>query len=333
MFMLTRSCHLRCSYCFVQKTEAGPVMPADIARRAIDLLMKSERPKLELQLFGGEPTSEWERLTDVLDYSTRHPDLRGRRLEIILTSNGILLDSARLAVLAKYPVVILFSVDGDAASHRRFRVVYAGPDASWHEDDAQTYEHIERGIELLGKSNLNWFMNAVLPPSAAAEVEARYDWAVARGIPRLQLNYAVGMRWTEEQMDTYLSGLLQVLRRHHQREELVLFNWRSDCEPVVLSDDLIVDVDGTVLHDGAIFLERSFGRLKETYRRGHLDGLEAFDPLRLSLKTLYEVMRDTYPEGSEERTILLQNMRFGAAVDLLIQRVTRDLGRKPSPGA
>lgn len=333
MLMLTRSCHLRCSYCFVSKTEGGPVMPAAVAARAIDLLMKSERPRLELQLFGGEPMSEWERLTQVLEHATHHQARRGRKLEIILTTNGVLLDEARIAVLERYPVVILFSLDGDRASHRRFRVVHRGPDAAWHEDDAPTYDRIARSLARLKRAKVGWFMNAVLPPSAATEVEERHAWAIAQGVPRLQLNYAVGMRWTEEQMQQYLVGLRAVLLADHERSALQLFNWMSDCEPVVLSDDLIVDVDGTVLHDGAIFLERSFGRLKETYRRGHLDGLDAFDPLRWSLQTLYEVMRDTYPEGSEERGILLQNMRFGAAVDLLIQRVTQELGRPPSRGA
>jgi MoaA/NifB/PqqE/SkfB family radical SAM enzyme len=333
MLMLTRSCHLRCSYCFVEKTEQGPVMPATIARRAIDLLMRSARPRLEIQLFGGEPTSEWERLVEVFEYASEHPLRRGRKLELIVTTNGILLDEARLATLERYPVVLLFSIDGAEATHRRFRVVYSGPDATWHESDATSYRRIERAMELMRGRRLNWFMNAVLPPSAASELEARYDWAVAHGVPRLQLNYAVGMRWGERAMSEYLGGLARVLERNHERAELVLFNWRSDCEPVVLSDDLIVDVDGTVLHDGAIFLERSFGRLKQSYRRGHLDELEAFDPLRWSLAKLYDVMRDTYPEGSEERAILLENMRFGAAVDLLIQRVSKKLGREPSRGA
>ncbi len=333
MLMLTRSCQLRCGYCFVTKTEGGQVMSAAIARRAIDLLMKSERPKLELQMFGGEPTSEWSLLTEVLDYVTDHPSRRGRPLEVILTSNGVLLDAERIRCLERYPVVVLLSVDGDVAVHRRFRVVHSGTDRTWFENDTQTHARISRAMHELRQSRVSWFANVVVPPAAASDVPARYRWALDHGVPRLQLNYAVGMRWTEAQMAEFIRGIVQVLRENDERQELVLFNWKSDCEPVILSDDLIVDVDGTVLHDGAIFLERSFGRLKQTYARGHVAELDAFDPLRWSLQELYEVMRDTYPAGSEERHILLQNMEMGAALDLVIQALTAELGRERSRGA
>src|SRR5690606_7167287 len=48
LLMLTRSCELRCSYCFVQKTESGTDMSVEVAERGVDLLMRSTRPKLEV---------------------------------------------------------------------------------------------------------------------------------------------------------------------------------------------------------------------------------------------------------------------------------------------
>ena len=108
---------------------------------------------------------------------------------------------------------------------------------------------------------------------------------------------------------------------------MVLYNWKSDCEPVMLSDDLIVDVDGGIYHDGAVFLERRFPVLKQTYHRGHLDTAAAFDPLRWPLSRLYEVMIESYPSGSDERAIVADNCRFGAAIDLAIYALKRELGR------
>jgi len=321
MLMLTRSCELRCGYCLVDKQEDAPELSQADALRGIDLLMQSKRPRLELQFFGGEPTRAWPVLKAAIRHATTHPDRAGRKIEICLTTNGVGMTEERLAFLAEHPVMILFSLDGDAAAHRRFRQAHLCSD-----EDA--YAGISRAIELLKQSDVQWFMNAVLPPAAAGACMERYEWARAQGVGRLQLNYAVGMRWSQHQMDAYIGSLLDVLRHHHDHpDEMHLFNWKSDCEPVMLSDDLIVDVDGAIYHDGAVFLERRFPVLKQTYRRGELAQLDAFDPLRWPLSTLYEVMVGSYPEGSEERELVRDNCRFGAAIDLAIHALRRELGR------
>jgi len=321
MLMLTRSCELRCGYCLVQKMEDAENLSLDLAKQGIDLLMKSARPGLEVQFFGGEPTRSWPVLESSILYAVHHPERAGRKLEILVTTNGIGLTPERVAFLEQHPVMVLFSLDGDAVAHKRFRAAHL-------HSDADAYASIEAALGLLRESSLNWFMNAVLPPAAAGACMERYEWALEQGVPRLQLNYAVGMRWSQTQMDDYVSGLLDVLRADHvSTGDMEVYNWRSDCEPVMLSDDLIVDVDGTVLHDGAIFLERRFPELKTTYRRGHLEGLAAFDPLRWSLSELYEVFVGTYEEGSAERQIVIDNCRFGAQVDLAILALRRELGR------
>lgn len=334
MLMVTRSCHLRCGYCFVAKTETGPSMPRATARRAVDLLMRSARPKLELQLFGGEPTARPDLVEDVLTYASAHPARAGRDLRFVLTTNGLALDEAALALLAAHPVTVLLSLDGDQRAQRRHRPVHRGDDASFAGDDDAAWARVDAAIDALSAAGVSWFMNAVIPPSAADEVVARYAWAVSRGVPALQLNYAVGMRWDPPRAARYLAGLAEVLVAHHGAgEPLRLFNWGNDCEPVMLSDDLIVDVDGAVLHDAAIFLERRFPALRARYLRGHVDALEAFDPLRWSVARLFEVMVETFPQGSEERRIVLTNAWLGAASDLVVARAASALGRPPSRGA
>lgn len=320
MLMLTRSCELRCSYCLVDKSETGPEMSSEIAHRAIDLLMRSERPRLQLQLFGGEPTRRWDRVLDAWTYALHHPGLAGRELRLMLTTNGIALDAEKIRMLEDLPVMVLFSLDGSPENHRRFRSAHLL-------GDEHAYASILSSLERLSKSRVGWFMHSVFPPAAVYDVLGRYRWARERGIPRLQLAYAVGARWTEEQSTRWLQGLVSVLREDHRDPgDLQLFNWRNGAEPLILSDDLTVDVDGTVLHDGAIFLERGFPALKQAYRRGHLDDLAEFDSLRWNFAKLYAVLQETYAEGSAERIILEQNVRLGAAVDLTIQRVATELG-------
>jgi MoaA/NifB/PqqE/SkfB family radical SAM enzyme len=239
----------------------------------------------------------------------------------MLTTNGVGLTQERLETLSRYPVRVLFSMDGDANAHKRFRQAYLL-------DDATAYERITETLERLRSGPVPWFVNCVLPPAAAGEVVDRYRWALDQGVPALQLNYAVGMRWPQAAREAFIAGVLETLRDDHNHPgRIQIYNWRSACEPVMLSDDLIVDVDGTVLHDGAIFLERAFGDLKRTYRRGHLDDLTAFDPLRWDLATIFEVMTGTWPEGSHEWEVVMDNCRLGAALNLAIDRLTEELGR------
>jgi pyruvate-formate lyase-activating enzyme len=321
MLMVTRSCELRCGYCFVQKTETGLEMSLETALRGVDLIMSSERERLEVQFFGGEPSRRWDIVSETMTYANDHPGRNGRRLQFVLTTNGTGLDEQRVRFLERYPVMVLFSLDGDARAHKRFR-------QSHLLSDADAYAAIDRTVELLSNSTVGWFMNATMAPNGADEVYDRYVWARERGIKRLQLNYSVGHYWRPEQERRYLEHIQRALFHHAAWPEgLQLFNWRSDCEPVMLSDDLIVDTDGSVMHDGAIFLERSLPKLKDTYDRGHIQELTEFDPLRWSLARLNDVMTATYPEGSREHRAIVQNIRMGAAVDLVIQNVQARLGK------
>lgn len=326
MLMLTRSCELRCGYCFVAKTESGPEMHAGTARRAVDLLMLSTLPRLEVQFFGGEPTRRWDVLSATLDYATRHPGRDGRSLAFILTTNGLGLDPERLRVLGQYPVKILFSCDGSEENHRRFRGGHLV-------DDATAHASILGALERLQVSELDWFMHTVFPPAAAGGVEARYRWARERGIPRLQMAYAIGSAWPGAHVETYAAGIVAALRDHHANPTgLDLFNWRNGCEPLILSDDVTVDVDGTVLHDGAIFLERGFPALRTTYRRGHIEDLTRFDPVRWTLRELHDAILAGYPEGTPERGVIAQNLRMGARMDLTVERLAASLGHDTARG-
>jgi uncharacterized Fe-S cluster-containing radical SAM superfamily protein len=320
MLMLTRSCHLRCGYCWVQKTETGSVMKPELASKSVDWLMRSKREKLEIQFFGGEPTSEWDTLLHTLHYARHHPMRQGRRLEFVLTTNGLGLQGDRLDKLTSPDLLILFSLDGTEQAHRRFRPPHIGEDAGESLSHDAAWSRLNQAIDSLNGSGVRWFMNAVIPPADADGVMARYEWALDNGIPALQLNYAVGMEWPQHKVDAYLMGLIKVMQRHRREEpEMMLYNWRSECEPVMLSDDLIVDVDGTVLHDGAIFLERGFPELRSTYMRGPLHTLDDFDSCRWSLEQLNNVMCQTYEVGSQKHQTVLQNIRMGAAVDWVIQ--------------
>lgn len=349
MLMITRSCDLRCSYCWVALTEDAygvdhPGTPdaafrptrevgappgdasVDTLRRAIDLLVASPKPQLGLQLFGGEPMRRWDEVRFLLSYAWDHPDRRGRPFEFLFTTNGVHLDAERLAFLATLPVTLQLSLDGDERGSR-FRRGHLLP-----HDDA--VDKVLGAVDKLNASGVTWFMNATLPPAAAGEVLARYQWARDAGVPALQINYATGMRWPHEAEATYLEGLQHALLAHHDDPGgFRLLNWVNEADPVPLCGDLIVDVDGTIYHTAALFHERRFPILKAPYRRAHLHEVERLDGLRWGLDTLWAVTKRALADDPEQAAIFEQNMRMGAAQDLVVAITRKRLGRPLGLGA
>lgn len=337
--MLTRSCELRCSYCFVAVTDEGhgqaqtgtsksgaplgDIAPATL-NAAIDLLMRSARPRLALQLFGGEPTRRWDLLSAGIRYAIEHPARAGRPLELLLTTNGVGLDglvegqAGRLAHLRAPEVMVELSWDGDARGSRFRRGHLLATEA--------VTASLERQLPALLASGVQFFVNATLPPAAATEVEERYHWARSLGIPALQLNYATGMAWTPQQVEAYLVGLQRVLL-HHQRDpgKLQLLNWQNGADPVPLCADVIVDVDGSILQMGGVFHEKRFPALRAAYARGNVRQAPSFEGLRIPLDRLWTLTEEVL--SADEWAVFSDNVRLGAAVDLVVQFTRRRLGR------
>ena len=192
MLMMTRSCQLRCGYCWVNKTETGQNLPLQTAKEALDWLMHSSRKKLEVQFFGGEPTTQWDTLHPILSYAKTHPNRQGRRIEFIITTNGIGLTKERAKQLSAPDVLVLFSLDGDAETHRRFRPTYRGEDHSNPLSDADAWAEIEQTIQHLNDAKVHWFMNAVVPPADAQHLMDRYTFALEHSVPALQFELC---RW------------------------------------------------------------------------------------------------------------------------------------------
>lgn len=170
-------------------------------------------------------------------------------------------------------------------------------------------------------------MNATIPPAAAGEVMQRYAWAREIGVPALQVNYATGMRWKPHQVTSFLDGMQEMLHHHHADPgSLRLFNWQNQADPVPLCGDIIVDVDGRIYQVGALFGEKRFPTLKQGYNLGHVHDGIPFTGTRLSLLELWARTRDTLRADTEGLDTFRQNIRLGAAFDLVTTATKLRLG-------
>ncbi len=327
MLMLTRSCELRCSYCLVGLSEEGrgrdfageyaggrPVgdMPLTTVCAAVDHLLASPKPRLGLQLFGGEPTRRWDLVELAVSCAINHPQRGARPLVVQLTTNGLSLDDTRIEWLAARGVVVQLSVDGTGRDNR-FRAARGELD-------------LEAVLARLRLGPARWFLNVTVPPAGAGELVERYQHAVAAGVPAVQLNYATGMQFSERQWLEYLDGLAGVLRLDAASPGRVeLFNWQNAADPAPLCGDVICDVDGTLLQVGGIFHEGRFPSLYGAYRRGRLGDGQGFADTR---STLGELSRRTEAALSPgDWAVFRSGMLLGAAQDLVCRLARAEAGR------
>lgn len=123
---LAHDCNLRCSYCFAQEGGFGGergLMPAEVGRRALDLLIakSGHRRKLAVDFFGGEPLLNLEVVKELAAYARSQAAAAGKEVTFTLTTNALALTGEALDYLAATDFNLVLSLDGRPEVHDRLR--------------------------------------------------------------------------------------------------------------------------------------------------------------------------------------------------------------------
>ncbi|NIM18549.1 MAG: radical SAM protein [Candidatus Aminicenantes bacterium] len=115
----TWTCNLRCSYCFVRKTDKmkeDEFMSPETAVRVIDALDEglSEINRIRVHLYGGEPFIN---LPAIEAMVKRAGDKKPGRIGFVVTTNGTILSDAVIDLLEAGKFDIVLSIDGPAEVH------------------------------------------------------------------------------------------------------------------------------------------------------------------------------------------------------------------------
>ena len=89
-------CNLACKYCFIEQnpesTNCRQLMGIDTARIAVDKFCKQLKPenedKSQIVLYGGEPLTNWNLISDIIPYIVS----KQKNIQIVLITNGTLLN-------------------------------------------------------------------------------------------------------------------------------------------------------------------------------------------------------------------------------------------------
>ena len=322
----TLACQLRCEYCLVElgRRDAQP----GVLDRAVDLLLTSSRTDLELQFFGGEPLLCRDEIQRSMRRGARRARERGKQLHFTITTNGLLLDDDFLTFLRGFDVHVLFSMDGPREVMRRQRALKGG-------GERYPFETIEANLKRLIRSGVPYFVNLVAVPGDTDDLPRRVEYLARLGVGTVQLCYAMGGGWHQPQRDAFCAALEACIdlaaRRTGAGQPLRIQNLGSDVEPTMLGNDMLVDVDGTLYSDAAVFCEKALPGLRGPYRIGDIFELEQYDGLRRTRRQNLDQLRSFYGEGSPPREVVETQMTLGRQVQRLLDRLEPQRSVDPPP--
>jgi len=132
---LAHDCNLACRYCFAGQGKFGGaagLMPPEVGRRALELLMEASgaRRRLEVDFFGGEPLLNFEVLKMLVDYGEALARERGKEIHFTVTTNAVLLDRRVGEFLNSRNLSVVLSLDGRPGVHDAMRP-FAGGQGSY----------------------------------------------------------------------------------------------------------------------------------------------------------------------------------------------------------
>ncbi len=116
---ITNACNLRCSYCYLQKTNES--MTDDIAQRSVDAVLRSARKhafkQVRLKYAGGEASLNLAGLLAIHDYATQQAQQNDISLRATILSNGVVLSQRVIDQLKSRQIGVTISLDGIGVYH------------------------------------------------------------------------------------------------------------------------------------------------------------------------------------------------------------------------
>ena len=196
----TEGCNLACSYCFEKNILGYKKMPADVARKAIDLLFdysKNEK-QLEITHFGGEPTLNFPAIKYVTEYAEEKASALGKSINFQMTSNGVLIDETMANYFSQHKIMVLLSIDGLESTHNKFRITKQG---------SGSFEQAIKGMKILKRTQGYIGVKMTVMPQ---NVPSLYDDVLGlykMGVNHFIIGYASGIPWSEEDMNSFVEQL------------------------------------------------------------------------------------------------------------------------------
>jgi uncharacterized protein len=152
--MVTHDCNMRCRYCYgslgEEEWENAPYlygastkgMTFETAKKGVDFLFEESGRQKDLSIifFGGEPLLEFGLIKRIVPYIRKRETETGKKVNLSLSTNGILLNDKTIDFLVKNRIGCQISIDGPKEIHDQVRCLPGGEGS---------YDRIKKGIRRL----------------------------------------------------------------------------------------------------------------------------------------------------------------------------------------
>jgi len=290
----------------------GSSIPEAILYKAIRLLLTTASPRCQLRFWGGEPLLRWEFVENGMKYAQVMSAKKKKKIKFMITTNGLLLDESKLRFLKNFPVEVMFSLDGAEKFNSALRVL---------KSDRNYYKGLFANLKALRDSGVPYFVNMVVTPKTALGLSGNLRFLYENRIKRVQLGYQNGILWPAHSRKVVIDEVESFMATGANSD--FLMNFVNECEPTILSPEIITDIDGKIYYDAAIFMEKVFPGLRNNYYAKELDECESIDSLYCCRDDLLAKFQQSC-SSVKQKKILFNNIDFGLELENSFKKLSSD---------
>ncbi|MBZ9572762.1 radical SAM protein [Patescibacteria group bacterium] len=181
-------CNLNCSYCFVDK-ENLKKFPPNISKlkKSIDFFLEHSLKQSTINFTGGEPLVYWKVLRKLIEYLER----KRKRIFIVVSTNGTLLDWEKFSFFQKNGVGLSISLDGPFEINDLYRVFRDKKDS--------VFEMVWRNIKNLNKERIK--IASVFTPRTVSYITENVEFFLRNGFYQIDFYPEIFSLWTENDLN------------------------------------------------------------------------------------------------------------------------------------
>lgn len=331
-FLVTRNCQLRCRYCMVRLWDEDA--DDDEHLRGLEALFAGEAETVRMQFYGGEPLLRWPLIQRMVSRGRELERETGKRLAVILITNGIEMRDEVAAFCKAQDVEVLLSLDGGPDVTNHGRLPHTRPPAHIQQADGDTWRSATRALAVLQAHGVRSHVILVVTPEMVEHAADGFTHVVGLGVEMLQICYAMGVGWGPEATERLCLQFGEILDRHGDAiaaQRLTWVNlWRT--EPVLIDTALQLETDGRICFMNECMFEKY--KPGRNYGLTHIDQVDSLRHIGSTRFHNYAMLTGIYGDRKPRyRDIMLDNLAVGEAVrGWLQERLGPTMGGLPTAG-